>query len=358
MVNYVTEAVFAVHILSKRLASTTKADMKRLKHFGRYLIGVKDMALYFPKAGDIETLECYSDSDWAGDACDRKSVACGIIQCGGCTLLEYARGQLCHALSSGEAEYYGGVSCAAEGLHMQSVLGFLGMPTRIRLRLDSSAAKAVCQRTGVGRIRHLEVRTLWLQQKVKEKRIAVCKQDGDTNVADIGTKSLAGPRFAWMREQIGRVRLGNGPEVPESKAVRVNIVTKVDDMQKIGIALMALFECMTGVRAGTGECDGGLARHSPSSSDEDFWNSLVICLALGMMLSLGIAIGVGYARCTMPSPTTPLALEASAAPASTTRMSTKTTRSLGTQSQCTYRWKNQTPRFVPLGELAQGAFCE
>ena len=104
MVNYVTEAVFAVHVLSKRLSSPTKSDFKRLKHLGRYLIGVKDPALFFPVSGGTDVLDCYSDSDWAGDACDRKSVACGVIICGGCTLLEYARGQCVQALTSSEAE--------------------------------------------------------------------------------------------------------------------------------------------------------------------------------------------------------------------------------------------------------------
>ena len=42
MVNYVTETIFAVHVLSKRLSAPTKNDMKRLKHLGRYLLGVKD----------------------------------------------------------------------------------------------------------------------------------------------------------------------------------------------------------------------------------------------------------------------------------------------------------------------------
>ena len=59
---------------------------------------------------------------------------------------------------------------SAEALHMQSVMSFLGMPAKTRLRLGFSAAKAVCQTNGVGRVRHLEVRTLWLQGKVRRWR--------------------------------------------------------------------------------------------------------------------------------------------------------------------------------------------
>ena len=88
MVHYVTEAILAVHVLSKRLSQPTKNDMVRLKRLARYLIGVRDYALFFPVAGEVDYSECFSDSDWAGDACDRKSVACGIIVCGNCTVLE------------------------------------------------------------------------------------------------------------------------------------------------------------------------------------------------------------------------------------------------------------------------------
>eukprot|EP00959_Pyramimonas_sp_CCMP1952_P238884 4991996-Pyramimonas_sp.AAC.1 len=45
--------------------------MKRLKHLGRYLLGVRDYALFFPRAGEADSLECYADSDWAGDSIDR-----------------------------------------------------------------------------------------------------------------------------------------------------------------------------------------------------------------------------------------------------------------------------------------------
>ena len=54
--------------------------------------------------------------------------------------------------------------------------------------MDSSAGKAICQRLGVGRVRVLDIRTLWLQAKVRDKQVAVIKQDGDSNVADFRTK--------------------------------------------------------------------------------------------------------------------------------------------------------------------------
>ena len=112
----------------------------------------------------------------------------------GATLYEFARQQGATALSSAESEYYAAVSLAAEGLHIQTVMAFMKMKTDMRVRMDSSAGKAIAQMIGVGRVRCLDVRTLWLQAKVRDKLLVVIKQDGGTNVADVGTKVLGEPR--------------------------------------------------------------------------------------------------------------------------------------------------------------------
>ena len=57
MINYVTEAVFAVHVLSKRLSGPTKNDMLRLKRLGGCLLGVRDFGLFMPMAGAIDILD-------------------------------------------------------------------------------------------------------------------------------------------------------------------------------------------------------------------------------------------------------------------------------------------------------------
>ena len=59
------------------------------------------------------------------------------------------------AQSSGEAEYYALVRAAAEGLGMQSVLRDMGWEMRVRLWVDSSAAKSIASTLGLGRVRRL-----------------------------------------------------------------------------------------------------------------------------------------------------------------------------------------------------------
>ena len=55
---------------------------------------------------------------------------------------------------------------------------------------DASAASGIGARRGVGKIRHLETRTLWLQKHITEKEILLRRQKGSENPSDLGTKHL------------------------------------------------------------------------------------------------------------------------------------------------------------------------
>ena len=61
------------------------------------------------------------------------------------------------------SEYYAVVTTTAEALHLQRLLEFLGMPVKLRLRINSTAACGIIQRQGCGPLKHIETRLLWLQ---------------------------------------------------------------------------------------------------------------------------------------------------------------------------------------------------
>ena len=55
-------------------------------------------------------------------------------------------------------------------------------------------------RSGLGKLRHVEVGHLWIQQAVRTKRIAVEKVLGAENVADLMTKYLDNKTIAKHME--------------------------------------------------------------------------------------------------------------------------------------------------------------
>ena len=73
---------------------------------------------------------------------------------------------------------------------MKSLLKDLGYDLGGVLEIDSSAAKGIATRQGIGRIRHLHTSLLWIQQAVHDKLIRVVKILGTENTADMGTKHL------------------------------------------------------------------------------------------------------------------------------------------------------------------------
>ena len=92
------------------------------------------------------------------------------------------------ALSSGEAEYYGLVKGAAAGPGHQAIMSDFGIDMPVRLWTDSSAALGIAKRSGLGRIRHLDTHTLWLQEKMRTTAVEVRKVKGEENPADDGKR--------------------------------------------------------------------------------------------------------------------------------------------------------------------------
>ena len=77
-------------------------------------------------------------------------------------------------LSSAEAEYYALTGAASEALGLQEATRFLtGDLVELKAFTDSSSARAIAARQGVGKIKHLATRMLWLQQAQKEGRLSV-----------------------------------------------------------------------------------------------------------------------------------------------------------------------------------------
>ena len=76
------------------------------------------------------------------------------------------------------------------GLGIKSMLKDWGIHVKVKLRSDSSAGRAICKRVGLGRVRHIELQHLWLQQRVRNKEILVEKIAGKENPADALTKFL------------------------------------------------------------------------------------------------------------------------------------------------------------------------
>ena len=85
--------------------------------------------------------------------------------------------------------------------------------------VGATAEIGVSQRIGLGKFRHLETQSLWLQEAVRDKRIGLSKVHGAVNPADLMTKHAD---HATQIRQHGlmssEARAGRAETAPETAA--------------------------------------------------------------------------------------------------------------------------------------------
>ena len=97
-----------------------------------------------------------------------------------------------HAVAtlSAESESIAMIKGTSEGIGIARIMAEFGEDIGLRLWADASTALALVEREGVGKVRHIDVGVLWLQQKWLNKLLKFAKIPGAENAADLMTKGL------------------------------------------------------------------------------------------------------------------------------------------------------------------------
>ena len=238
----------SVCVLASRMAAPTASAYKQLVRVIGYLTSVPDLGFMIkpvvsraklmhagePEAEDmIYEVESVTDADWAGCRKSRRSRTSIQLYIGGGFISSMVRSQRSIALSAAESEYLALVGGACEAIYVADVLQFLvggSAEVRITCRTDSAACRGICQRLGVGRVRHLQCAILWVQQAVRNKQLAVASVSGAENPADVGTKPLTGSRIRELLYTMGCIEPDGTPygqedyEAAQEKRVMAKIL--------------------------------------------------------------------------------------------------------------------------------------
>jgi hypothetical protein len=218
-----------------------------------------------------------------------------------------ARQQSLIATSSGEAEYYALASGLAEGLAVSALIGELGHAVDLIVRSDSSACRGMASRQGLSkRTKHVAVKMLWVQEIFAQKRAILAPVKTQENWADIGTKCLTAQRTRMLSQGIG---------------ITDDFEEVAHDDESVDVVCMIEEEACP-PHEGT--------EQTPQSSSWWLKASLLVlavlkCVDIGRWLFRRLA---------------------------------RSTRTVATQSQTTYRRRDSGDRFVVLGEAAQGAWTQ
>ena len=145
----------------------------------------------------------YSDSDHAGCLVTRRSTTGTVVLMGKHCVKASSGLQSTIALSSGESEFYGIVKAASIGLQLQALLADWGYKVNVAVLTDSSAARGTCSRRGLGKLRHVQTRYLWVQEGLARSEITVDQVGTKNNIADMCTKPVNGDSLVKFMKMSG-----------------------------------------------------------------------------------------------------------------------------------------------------------
>ena len=243
-------------VLSTFMSSPTTRALERVIHLSSYLYGTKTLGIFLSKGTKGSSvlnfsndknagirnphkhlLEVLSDSDWASCKKTRRSISSGHVFLDGHLIYSFARLQKVVSLSSCESELYGLTTTVAEGLYISSILRELNIPHIFVGRTDSAAARGAIRREGVGRLRHIDARNMWLQQLIRESDVFKLGTVGTKyNTADLGTKVLTGHRRRMLQYLINMYDGKTFEHIGEAEFV----VAQTDDTRRVELKTMMI----------------------------------------------------------------------------------------------------------------------
>ena len=195
---------YAAKELCRSMSSPSRGDAKKLRRLARYLIEKPRVVWEFAWQVRPLNLRIFSDSDWAGCRRTARSTSGGVIMLGTHCLRGYSVTQKHVTLSSAEAELMALVKATAEGIGLCQLASAWDIPLTAAIFVDSSAALAVTHRRGNGKLRHVRIGHLWVQELAQGEEVKFHKVAGEWNPADLLTKYLPPGRLEKLTQLVSQ----------------------------------------------------------------------------------------------------------------------------------------------------------
>jgi hypothetical protein len=199
------DIAYAVSALSKFLSNPGIEHYRQLHHLLRYLRGTTHHSLTFGLSN--EGLVGYSDSDFASDKDDSRSIGGYVFYLFGSPISWRSQKQSIVATSSTEAEYISLSNAAREQIHLSQLLYDLGLDSSLftptTLYGDNNGSRALTKNPQFhDRAKHIRVRYHFIRDLVSDGTIVIPYIPTHDMIADIFTKSLPQKLFRNHRHSL------------------------------------------------------------------------------------------------------------------------------------------------------------
>jgi hypothetical protein len=205
----------AVRELSKCMTGANAAAFKELMRVIKFVLDTREYGLKLaPEWEDamLWELRIYSDSDWAGDKDNRKSITGFIIFLLGAPILWRSKVQASVALSSTEAEFYALSEAAKEIKFIVQVLISMGIPVKLPVivRVDNAGAIFMSENVSTSsRTKQVDTRYHFVREFVEAEFVKIIFVRSEDNISDPFTKNSPGniyeehtAKFVAQKEQM------------------------------------------------------------------------------------------------------------------------------------------------------------
>ncbi|GJY68837.1 putative ribonuclease H-like domain-containing protein [Tanacetum coccineum] len=206
--------MYVVCVCSLFQVTPKTSHLNTVKRIFKYLKGKPHLGLWYPRESPFD-LEAFSDSDYGGSNLDRKSTTGGCQFLGQRLISWQCKKQTIVATSTTEAEYVVVANCCGQVLWVQNQLldyGFNFMNTKIHIDNESTIC-IVKNPVYHSKIKHIEIRHLFIRDCYEKKLISVEKIHTDFNVANLLTKPFDGP---WNSMDLHMYALTTNPTIYDS----------------------------------------------------------------------------------------------------------------------------------------------
>ena len=199
------DLAYSVGALAQHSAAPGPEHISAIKRVFRYLAATRNAVLVYDGSVKNHQLVGHSDSDWAGDPINRRSIA-GYAFTIGTTAVSWAsKKQQSVALSSTEGEYMASTIATCEAIFLRRFLDELDFPqSSVTLLLDNQSAMQLARNpVHHSRTKHIDVRHHFIREKVESGEIKLEYVPTADQVADIFTKPLPVVKFVKFRSGLG-----------------------------------------------------------------------------------------------------------------------------------------------------------
>jgi hypothetical protein len=211
----------SVRELAKVMDGANQAQEKELKRMIGYTIQTKEKILKIKVKTNTWDIVAYSDSDFAGDKDDRKSITGYVIFVSGSAISWKSKSQPCITFSITEAEYVALNETVREVKFIFQLLKTIGIEAErpAKVYVDNVGSIFLSKnKTSGERTKHIDLKYHFIREQIQNGLIDVQFVRTSENYADVFTKNLNGEKFNYHVDVIERGITQNSQD-PKRKGV-------------------------------------------------------------------------------------------------------------------------------------------